>query len=174
MLTLNPELFSITQSKEMGLWPPGDTVSIGVFPYIERLKVESVKILDVGCMKGENAVHLCELDTKKKIKQIDLVVSGGQKEFESVLQENIKGNNRIKVLISDVSDEYDVVCIHGNAKNLPKTMRKYYSKLKSNGIFCGNAHADVQTKVALNTFRREDRIGTPIMVSKDCWFWVKR
>jgi 2-polyprenyl-3-methyl-5-hydroxy-6-metoxy-1,4-benzoquinol methylase len=171
---MNPELLSITQSKEMGVWPPGDAVFVkGIYPYIKRLKIESVKVLDVGCMKGEISSYLLELDETEKIKKIDLVISGGEKDFEKVLAENIKGQSKLSI-IKEASDEYDVVMINANAKNLDKTMRKYYSKLKSNGIFCGNDHNSPRVKEALSSFRREDKIGTPILVTNGSWFWYKR
>lgn len=173
-MLLDPELFPVDKAKEMGLWPPGDAVAHGVFPYIKRLKVDKVKILDVGCMKGENAVYMLELDVDNKIERIDLEVSGGSKEFADVLSTNISGNDRLSTFNSGQTDEYDVVCIHANCKNLPKTMRKFYHRLKPNGIFCGNDHGATRVKDALLEFRREDRIGTPINVSNGCWFWYKR
>lgn len=173
-MLMNPELFSITQSKEMGLWPPADCDHVtGIYPYVKRMRSEKVKILDVGCMKGEISIYMLELDKINKIERIDLVVSGGQKEFESVLDQNIKTEPRLHK-VSEPDDEYDLIMINYAAKNLDKTMRKYYHRLKSNGIFCGNNHNDAKVKEALSTFRREDRIGTPINIAKNSWFWYKR
>ena len=139
-LTMDPELFSITQSKQMGTWPPGDCASFIIIPYMKRLKADSIKILEVGCMKGENAVYMLENDTTNKIELIDLVKSGGKPEFDSVLAENINGINKISLVNDPKEDYYDVVCIHSGSKNLDKTMRKYFSRLKTNGTFCGNDH----------------------------------
>lgn len=173
-MLMNPELFSITQSKEMGLWPPGDAEHVkGIYPYIKRFKADKVKVLDVGCMKGEISVYMLELDESGKIKKIDLISSGGDKAFEPVLQENIKSNSKLKVL-TETEDEYDIVMVNSDSKNLDKTLRKYYSKLKSNGIFCGNNHGASKVKEALVKFRREDKIGTPINVANGSWFWYKR
>lgn len=173
-MLMNPELFSITQSKEVGLWPPGDAEHVrGIYPYIKRLKVNKAKVLDVGCMKGEISVYMLELDESGKIEKIDLVVSGGEKDFESVAKENIKIDNRLTI-VSDAKDEYDIIMVNSESKNLDKTMRKYYHKLKSNGIFCGNNHGASRVKEALTKFRREDKIGTPINVANGSWFWYKR
>lgn len=173
-MLMDPELFSISQSKEMGIWPPGDANHVkGIYPYIKRLRVDKVKILDVGCTKGEISIYMLEIDQINKIERIDLIVSGGQKEFETILDENIKLESRVRK-ITNTNEEYDVVMINSNSKNLDKTMRKYYDVLKSNGIFCGNDHGASKVKEALHTFRREDRIGTTMNISNGSWFWYKR
>lgn len=174
-MLINPDFFSVSQSKEMGLWPPGESNFVkGMYPYVKKINSESIKILDVGCMKGEVSIYMLEIDTSNKIEKIDLIVSGGQKEFVQILSDNIKDIEKLKML-QDVSDvEYDVVMINSACENLEKTMRKYYHKVKKNGLFCGNNHDDIKVKNALTTFRREDRIGIPINVSIGSWFWYKR
>lgn len=171
---MNPDYFTVSQFKEMGIWPPGEANFVkGIYPYIKRLNSENIKILDVGCLKGEISVYMIEVDIANKIEKIDLIVSGNQKEFESVLLDNIKDAKKLK-LVQDTEEEYDVVMINSACKNLEKTMRKYYHRVKKNGLFCGSDHDDMKVKNALTTFRREDRIGTPISVSMGSWFWYKR
>lgn len=174
---LDPTLFSITQSKEMGLWPPSDLVAHGVWPYINRLKETNLRILDVGVMKGENAMFLLEKDTGNKIKKVYGVVSYDpehKKDFnnyEEVLKTNTNGVDRISLAYIDQSCH--VVCIHAYS-DLNYNLEKYYAAVKSNGIFCGNEHHLPRVKESLSAFRRKNKIGTPIMVSNGCWFWYKR
>lgn len=174
---LNPELFSITQSKEMGLWPPSDIVAHGIWPYIKRLKESNLVVLDVGIMKGENAVYLLEKDTEKKIKTIYGIISfekAKEEEFkycDELLKRNVEGLDRVSTNYNN--EPAHVVCIHANS-DLDSNLEKYYTAVKSGGIFCGNEHHLSKVKVALSNFRRQNKIGTPIMVSNGCWLWIKR
>lgn len=176
-MLLDPTQFSITQSKEMGMWPPGDITGIGIWPYVKRLKEQNLRVLDVGVMKGENAVFLLEKDTDNKIKKVYGVVSYDQQRkqefenYESILKKNTDGLARFSLNYSGQSCH--VVCVHSNSE-LDVNLEKYYTAVKSNGIFCGNEHDQSRVKDALTNFRRKNKIGTPIMISNGCWFWIKR
>lgn len=174
---MNPDMFTIEQSKQMGIWPPSDIVSHGIFRYITRLKEENLTILDVGVMKGENAYHMLSLDEKKKIKKVYGIISGDPNDnrslndYESILKKNMEKTDRFSV---DYTNQHcDVVCIHAHS-DIYNNLHKYYKILKHNGIFCGNEHNLTHVKEALGKFRREVKIGTPIMISNGCWMWNKR
>lgn len=166
---LNPEQFSITQSKEMGLWPPSDLCATSMISYIKRMP-NKVNILDVGTMKGENAYRFIELDEKNKIDTIFTIKTTD--EYNDLMDTNLKAHYG-KVIFSEPKEPVDLVCINSNT-DLDNTLKKYYDLVKSNGIFCGNNHSDSKVKDALNKFRRENRIGTPISVAYDTWFWYRR
>lgn len=172
---LNPELFSIEQAKGMGMWPPSDIVAHGIIPYINRMKQDTVTVLDVGVMKGENAIYL--LEKCKKIDEVTGVESFAEGKYQvgyqSLLEQNTKDEPRFKLWDNSVSGPFDVVCIHSNS-DLAAALPLYYNMVKSNGIFCGNEHHLPHVKDALHKFRRETKIGTPINVSNGCWFWWKR
>ena len=171
---MNPDMFTIDQSKQMGIWPPSDIVAHGVFPYIKRLKEENLRVLDVGVMKGENVYHMLSLDDNKKIKKIYGVISqseGDPNDYESVLKKNMENQDRFS--LGYTNQHCNVVCINAHS-DIYDNLHKYYKVLKHNGIFCGNEHHLTHVKEALSKFRREVKIGTPIMVSNGCWFWVKR
>lgn len=174
---LNPDEFTIVQSKQMGMWPPGDVPALGIWPYINRLKENDLEVLDVGVMKGENAVFMLEKDTNKKIKKVYGVVSYDpeRKEnfssFQGILQRNVDGLDHFTLNYNDESCH--VVCVHADS-DLDTNLEKYYTAVKSNGIFCGNNHSSDHVKKSLLKFRRKNKIGTPIMVALDCWFWYKR
>lgn len=170
---MNPELLSITQSKEMGLWAPGNFSSFGILPYIKRLKKPKIKILDVGVQKGENAYFLFESDRDNKIEKI--VGIKYDETFDSLLEENLKNyKERFSLELDD--SKFDVVCINTDTtkENLDKVFALYYDKVNSNGIFCGNNHSQVKVKDALSLLRRTKKIGIPINVSFDNFFWYAR
>ena len=171
---MNPDMFTIEQQKQMGIWPPSDIVSHGVWPYINRMKENNLTVLDVGVMKGENAIHILSLDEKKKVKQIYGVISHAKEEqkiYDDVLEKNVKNQDRFS--LNYTNQHCDIVCINAHS-DLYNNLIKYYKVLKHNGIFCGNEHHLTHVKEALSKFRREVKIGTPIMVSYGCWFWYKR
>ena len=171
-MILDPTLFSITQSKEMGLWPPSDTTSHGIIPYMKRMKSQELIVLDVGIMKGENSYHLIE--SVPNIKTVYGIISYedgfAHDGYEDLVKRNLTGNEKFSLDYDD--REVDVVCFHHNAN--PNVLSKYYEKLKSNGIFSGSEHSLTKVKEFLSKFRRGNKIGTPINVSNGCWFWVKR
>jgi hypothetical protein len=174
-LMMDPTLFTVEQSKQMGIWPPSDVVGIGIMPYIKRMRGGDLRILDVGVDKGDNAVYMLESDSGMvpKIFMIHGVVSeDAPPEHEYILKKNTKDFDRFTTL--EFKDKYDAVCVNSTLKNLDKQMEKYYSMVKSNGIFCGNNHDEIYVKESLAKFRRSNKIGTPIMVSNGCWFWYVR
>ena len=184
MLTMNPELFTIKQSQEMGLWPPSNLVAHGISPYIARQKKSDLVVIDVGVMKGENAFMLLSNDTKKKIRKIYGIVSYASDKFVgpeytenpelAIIKENLKNEDRfeLKSVLSG-HKKADVVCIHAQS-DLEKNLYDHYDRVESGGIFCGNEHGTDRVKTILSKFRRDKRIGTPISVANDTWFWYVR
>lgn len=174
-LLMDPTLFTVEQSKEMGIWPPSDIVSHGIMPYIKRLKDNDLRVLDVGVGKGENVVYMLEKDsgmTHKIFMIHGVVYDTDPPEYEYILKKNTRDLERFTTI--PFKDLYDVVCINSSTKDLDIVMKNHYNLVKPNGIFCGNNHDDIYVKESLGKFRRENRIGTPILVSNGCWFWYKR
>lgn len=169
LLNMNPDEFTIPEKKAMGMWPPGDLVTLGLFPYIFRLKTDNLQILEVGVGKGENVYSLLTLDENRKIATYWGI---SYDKDTTILKKNVEGLDRFQLNPPEIM--FDVVCMDSEVKNLSKRMSDYYKRVKSNGIFCGNNHADTKVKEALHTFRRRDRIGTPILISRGSWFWNKR
>jgi hypothetical protein len=171
---INPDFFTIKQSQEMGTWPPSNLVAHGISPYIGRHKKGDLVILDVGVMKGENAFMLLSNDTKKKIKMVYGVISYGKDapDYINILLENMKDESRFIVEVAE-NRKADVVCIHAQS-DLYNNLHKYYDMVEHGGIFCGNEHGSTHVKEQLNKFRREKKIGTPINVANDTYFWYVR
>jgi hypothetical protein len=172
-MNLDPDLFTIKQMQEMGMWPPSNLVAHGISPYIARQKKDDLIVLDIGVMKGENAFMLLANDTKKKIKMIYGVISYAKEnpEYEDVLKQNMKYESKFS--LEQAPSKADIVCIHGQS-DLYNNLHKYYDTVEPNGIFCGNEHGATHVKELLNKFRREKKIGTPISVANDTWFWYTR
>ena len=179
IMLLNPELLSITQSKQMGMWPNGNTVADQMYPYVKRMKEPTVKILDIGDPRGENAYRFLELDQKGKIDTIDIVQVFLSKplsaELDALRAENLKacGPKKVHVVTEKKVGYYDLVCVNSES-GLDTTLDMYYNSLKSGGIFCGNNHGHHPVKEALVAFRKKNKIGTPILTAFDVWFWYKR
>ena len=175
-MLLNPELFSITQSKEMGMWPPSDLVADSIYPYIKRMP-NPVKILDVGVFKGENVYRFLEKDEQKKIEMIYAVKTPYTNFNENEHLDNLLDNNLKecygKFVFSVPDEPVDIVCINSRT-DLTHSLNDYYKCVRKNGIFCGNNHAETHVKIALSEFRRANKIGTPISVALDTWFWYVR
>lgn len=168
----DPELFTIKQKKDFGLWPPSaDNIADSIYPYVKRMRQENVKLLLVGDTLGEDAVRFLELDTVGKIKRIDILNPTNS----DTIRANISETHKIELVETGEGKEYDLVFIDSENKLLDEVMKANYNSVKSHGIFCGNNHHKTYVKEALVKFRRGTKIGTPIMVSNRlCWFWIKR
>lgn len=171
---MNPELFSIIQSKDMGIWPPSDLLGIGIWPYVKRLKRDKLKILDVGCMKGDNAAYFLELDAETN--KIDKIYCEQSKTFPVGVDEVFKLNSKSldKITTGSYDGQYDVVCVHHSLEKLDSELKTAYDKLSVGGLFCGSEHNRQEVKEALGKFRRDNKIGVPILISYNSWFWIKR
>lgn len=179
---LDPELLSISKSKEMGIWSPGGLSSYGVLPYIKRISKPQIEILDVNTQKGENAYFLFENDRNFKIKSIcGVQLDSTDKKFQPLLEENLKDyatKFSLDILkYEETNTKFNVVCI--NTTDLPSfeldmIMNLYYDYVCPNGIFCGNNHGKTEVKEALARLRRSKKIGIPINVSFDNFFWYVR
>lgn len=71
-------------------------------------------------------------------------------------------------LMFDESMFYDVVITDN------EDLTRDYSMLVSTGIFCGPNHNEMTVKEKLGKFRRDQKIGTPILVANGIYFWYKR
>ena len=172
--TADPDLFTIEQCKMMGMWPPGDAMAPGIYPYIKRLKTkDKLTVVEVGVRKGENVAYTLELDVDKKIGSYYGVVT--HKNYEELLDKNLSGEDRFTKGFDPYKKKQhvDVVFLHSEC-DLVKNLKRYYNVLCEGGIFAGNDHMKDHVKISLRDFRRDNKIGIPINVSRGCWFWWKR
>jgi hypothetical protein len=169
----NPEFFEIEQLKAMGMWPNSTMISRGIIPYVNRLRNDKIKITIVGDIKGESTYDI--LENCPKVFHVhtvnDFNIEDGEL-YKNLFTANIKSHKE-KVKFRD-DRESDVVCIDQRVCSV-ENLVKYYELTKSGGIFCGNGHEITNVKEQLGLFRRQVKIGTPIMISnRSVWLWIKR
>jgi hypothetical protein len=169
---MNPEFFDIEEKKTFGLWPHDELISVGINPYIKRIREEKIAMAIVGDLRGESTVHF--LENSSKIVKINVVNNYAEEHLKTIFNKNIEGyKSKIDLGLSR-DKKRDVVCIDKDACTA-ENLELYYQNVKHGGIFCGNAHDSIQVKQALNEFRRKVKIGTPIQVChRTIWFWYVR
>jgi hypothetical protein len=166
--TLDPNKMNATLMKMMGLWPPVNSIGYAIAPYVKRMKAD-IEFLDIGVGRGESIVYLSE--SAKNIKTFFGLSHTG--EFEETVSENM-------TLVPNVDRKYDgrevdVVAVSMIADTTPELLEKYYSKVRTGGIFVGDCHDQQWAKESLVGFRRLAKIGTPVQViNRTFWFWYKR
>jgi len=178
---MNPEHFDIENLKIFGMWPNQNFISRGIVPYIRRIRKDKVYVAVVGDLKGESVVDM--LETCDKIEKIYVInnYEGDEAELmKSIFTKNIKNLKNKLVMKNDIESLKskdslpDVVCVDDTSCTVDNLLLSY-EITPSGGIFCGNGHETVKVKTALNEFRRQNKIGTPIQVSnRTVWFWPKR
>lgn len=169
-MMLDPNAMTIEQKKTMGLWPEPTLAAHGIIPYARRLTKRQnrpLRVLDIGTMRGENVVFL---NDQLDVEYFCVIHSNSTPQIKEIYAKNTA---HLSNIMEDFpKQEFDIVCIDAHS-NLDKMLPKYYNYTRSGGIFCGNEHELVPVKEALGKFRRSSRIGTPINVSNECWFWIK-
>jgi hypothetical protein len=178
----DPEFFDIRTSKQMGMWPGPNQMSIGINPYINRMKESKPSVLLYGVLKGDDIIDILEktnavIFTYEKFKDQDEKATL----YNTTLKNNLKDHeelckNRINAVtdLSRYMKYFDVVLVNMD-ECLEFDLKLAYDTAKTKGIFGGNLHDTVRVKDILNKFRRENRIGTPISIAhKSIWFWYKR
>lgn len=167
---LDPENFTIAQRKEFGMWPDANMISQAMIPYVKRIRSDNVSVLISGDKKGENIVDFVE--NVKKITSITTLNKDSTEDEKKVFAENTKN---ISIISCDIIKEpVDIVCVADNACT-EENLTLIYEAVKHGGIFCGNGHETTKVKEELTKFRRNTRIGTPIMIAnRAVWFWYKR
>jgi hypothetical protein len=179
---MNPEYFDIENLKIFGMWPHQSFISRGINPYIKRINKDKVYIAAIGDLKGESIVDMLDNcgDKIEKIYVINKYEGDDADLVKSIFTKNTKNVKGKLVFKKDIQDlngkDYlmDVVCVSDTSCTIDNLVLSY-NITAANGIFCGNGHEADKVKVALNGFRRQEKIGTPIQVSnRSIWFWNKR
>ena len=173
---MDPDLFDIERKKLFHLWPDVETISYSIAPYINRFKQDKAAIVIVNDLKGENASDF--LDKCDRIVRVNVVNEYDNENPDVEVMKDIFNKNtekfKDKIVQGFQIKDRDVVCIDKSACTVEK-LELYYKAVKSGGIFCGNGHDTMAVKQALSSFRRKNKIGSPILIAnKVTWFWYKR
>lgn len=167
---MDPDYVPISGKASVGMWPDLSLVSRCVIPYINRMKNETVTVMIVGDDKGESAYDI--LKSCPKVTRVALIDYDMNESFASIRETNIAGV-REKISFGEIG-QTEVVCLTGKACTFDN-LKKFYSYVKTGGIFAGSNHDYPQVKEELNKFRRHVKIGTPIQIAhRTSWFWNKR
>lgn len=167
---MDPDFLNINQKRDINLWPDTSLVSRCVIPYINRMKQETVTVTIVGDDRGESTYDI--LKECPKVSRVAVVDYEYDSRFKELREQNVAS---VREKISyDTIGQTEVVCVVGKACTFDN-LNKFYSFVKSGGIFAGSNHDYPQIKEALNKFRRHVKIGTPIQIAhRTNWFWNKR
>ena len=176
MFEMNPDFFEIDRLIPLGMWPRSTMTSRGLIPYVNRMasREEKIKITIVGDLKGESVVDL--LENCPKIFRVYVVNEYEDNEEGQKLKKLFdKNTEKYKDKIKFMADrQSNFVCIERESCT-PENLEKYYSLVRIGGIFAGNGHEYVDVKESLGKFRRDVKIGTPVLISnRATWFWHKR
>lgn len=169
----DPDFFTIDQAKKMNIWPPSELIANGLYPYIKRMKEDKVTIIEVGVLKGENIYRFLELDKENnKIAHIHGHTISCPKEYNEIRATNLKDVGFDKVTLSMGPEKVDVVCIDYRAL-LDTVLKSYYHNVKVGGYISGNNYSNPDVRNAIKQFRSDNKIGSPILLAKETWFWKK-
>lgn len=165
---MDPELFTIEQRKQFDMWPDADLISRAMIPYIKRLGKNDIVLTLKNDLKGESIYDI--LESCPNVSKI--YYSNEESQYQSVFDENTKTlTDKIKKV---KGKKVDLVGVDKTACTW-ETLELYYDSVRPGGIFCGNGHELVSVKEQLSSFRKRNKIGTPILVSnRSVWFWYKR
>lgn len=172
---MNPDFFDIEEKKQFGLWPHGDLISTGIIPYAKRIKETRLAMGIVGDLRGEDVYNFLEnVPNIVKMNVVNRYDTEEEKALQQIFKKNTANHNS-KIGFGLTRDKQrDIVCIEKNACTV-ENLVLFYQNVKSGGIFCGNGHDTEEVKKALLEFRRNEKIGTPILVCyRTIWFWYKR
>lgn len=181
--------------REVG-WPLEYTATLGLAPYIRRMRGDNIKGIEIGTARGEGAYYILEqcpnvkklytidpykeytdwvgvisqdtLDRQEEIAKKNLAKWGDR--VEMVKEQSKKASYRFK------KEDFDFVFIDGDHSEevAYKDMVKYYEKVKKGGIFAGNSYNLETVRNAIKRFQNETKARNPIQKSKNnIWFFYK-
>lgn len=182
--------------KEDGQWPLSWTSAIGLVPKIAALG-DNIIGCEVGVSYGFNLVYFLDnLPNIKKVFAIDPYMPyddgpGGyvtQEVIDKVKEcflaniephkDKVEFINRMsKDAFLYVPDNYlDYIFIDGDHsyEAVISDMKKYYSKVKSGGIFAGHDKGLPGVDQAIKEFAAEMGYDAPTVVPNATWYWIKK
>ena len=191
----DPEFMTIEELKKKEIWPAEWTATMGLCPYIRRLKGD-VKGLELGTGRGESAAYILEkCDNVKSLTTIDpfkaykdwnhFVTQDKQDKFEAIAEKNFKQFKKRVKLVKDYAEnvittfdneEFDFIFIDGDHATdaVVRDLMNYYPKLRKGGI-CAVHDANLNiVRDGVRKFRADNRITAPIQnISNGVCFWYK-
>jgi predicted O-methyltransferase YrrM len=182
-------------AQEVG-WPLEYTTTKGLVPYINRIRSEDLKGIEIGTGRGEGSYLLLEKCSKlNKLYTIDpfkeymdwvgIIEQKYQEKFEEIAKTNLSEFGSRAELVKKSSDDavsmfedngMDFIFIDGDhsAEQVKKDCDNYYPKLKVGGIFAVHDTNLNMVREGLKRFRDEKKVRIPIqLIGPSISFWYK-
>lgn len=187
---------TIEQLKEQNSWPQEYTLTRPLVPYINRLRGEVLRGIEIGTGRGEGTYYILENCPKVgKIITIDpfmqfddwvgTILKNDQFRFEKVAKKNLETfGQKVEMLkkrsndavVDFVDEDYDFVIIDGDhsVNQVYLDCKNYYSKVRKGGIFAIHDNNLMSVREGLKKWRDESKVRIPLqLASPSLAFWYK-
>jgi predicted O-methyltransferase YrrM len=181
--------------KEVG-WPLDYTSVRGLIPYINRLKGEDLKVIEVGTCRAESSYLIAEKCPKvSMIYCVDPYQAykdwagdlnqDVMSKFEEIAHTNMskfpgryefvkKTSNEAHTQFEDESVDFIFIDGDHSYEATLTDIINYYPKVKRGAIFAGHDYNLADVRNAVRKFREDNKIRLPIQQSSNnTWFWYK-
>lgn len=190
------DFMTVKQISEEAGWPLEYTTTKGLVPYINRLRGESLKGIEIGTGRGEGSYLILERCLKvSKLYTIDpfkefndwigVIEQKDQNKFEDIAKTNLSVFGERVEMVKKSSDEalsmfadesMDFIFIDGDHSltQVKNDCINYYPKLKSGGIFAVHDTNLNTVRDGIRMFRDEKKVRIPIqLIGPSISFWYK-
>lgn len=190
------DFMTVKQISEEAGWPLDYTTTKGLVPYINRMRGDNLKGVEIGTGRGEGSYLILEkCSNVKKLYTIDpfkefndwigVIEQKDQDKFEAIAKINHAEFGERVEMIKKSSDEavsmfednsMDFIFIDGDhsVQQVKQDCINYYPKLRSGGIFAVHDTNLNSVKEGIRLFREEKKVRIPIqLIGPSISFWYK-
>lgn len=165
------EYTPIKDKIQLGIWPSGSLVGMGIAPYIRRLGFNKANIYAPNDINLEDSISLFRNDPKGKI---DRIFVGGDtpddqmNRLRSLNKTHYDSDNKIFFKDPAPEDQIHVLIL---SHPFDRATLDNISRVEPGGIICGGCFNNVREQ--LFKFKSDYKIRDHLMISVDCWMWYK-
>lgn len=190
------DFMTVKQISEEAGWPLEYTTTKGFIPYLNRMRQDKIKGIEIGTGRGEGSYLILEKCSKvEKLYTVDpfkeymdwvgVIEQKDQTKFEEIAKTNLSEFGDRVEMIKKSSDEaasmfednsMDFIFIDGDhsADQVKRDCINYYPKLKVGGLFAVHDSNLNMVKDGLKQFRDEKKVRVPIqLIGSSVSFWYK-
>lgn len=168
-MLLDPTLIPIERKRELGLWPNEGLAAFGAIPYLRKISSRTGIISNAGL--GESAYVILE-----EFSDATLYLDVGGDEA-SVARNNLDAIPAGRVNYLGPDDGFvgaDFLLVENSIAPY-YVLKRFYDQVRSGGYVFVDHENDQERIKFIKQFRTENRITTPVQMSKNfMWFWQKR
>lgn len=164
----NIENMTVEDLKNETGWPIDTLATIGIVPYLSRMKTDIVGMI-IGAGRGEDAYYV--LESCWNLKKLYLA----EDNISELAEKNLTVfKDRVKVIDTNFSKDIATNFVFFSTLETMNDIRSYYDRLQVGGIIAGVDHHVPDVKAKLSEFRNDNKVRIPIQVSRNnTWFWIK-